>query len=535
MAEAKRGRILLVGAPAGATPGVPGACAFAASMAFVRALADGLRQELADVGVGVSCLDSECLGREFGLDEALASTCVSFLSSSSSSSSNSNNNNYNNNNNNNPRDNNSNNYNSNSNDYSNNNPYNNSNSYSNQRDSQRSSSSREGGDGGRRRNRRLEEQQEGPDPDLAWSGRAWQEAYQQLAVERNFTVLPFGAEIDRLQRSSLAELSNALLVGFAVFIYILERMPGISPSKLNVLHVIDDVPTALFFFDYVARWWSRGLKWDYALTPAMVFDLISVLPFLLRPFVPEFIGVELTFLKLLRVVRIYRFFRPKAFSDIVRVLLPPEEAESLTRMMQEMPPYQLQVVRTFGVVFTLVFITAGLCYEAEHRVNPQFGDIFSSIYFSLIALSTVGFGDIEPVTPAGRVAISICLVIGLCVIPAQASLVAAAVSEEQRRNEDSESVADADALLSSLEQAGAKLAWDAARIAELEDLERQERARIDELEQQATAWVAAKAKELLGLESSQPPGDDDAAAPEGEVDSSLTKVSESSSAENAIR
>ena len=79
MVQAKRGRILLVGAPAGATPGIAGACAFAGSMAFVRSLADGLSKELADVGVGISCLESSTLGRDGSLTDALASTCVGFL------------------------------------------------------------------------------------------------------------------------------------------------------------------------------------------------------------------------------------------------------------------------------------------------------------------------------------------------------------------------------------------------------------------------------------------------------------------------
>merc|ERR1719414_1424535 len=76
MVAAGRGRILLVGSPAGASPGVAGACAFTGSMAFVRALADGLRQELAPF-VGVSCLERGV--GERGLEEALAATCVSFL------------------------------------------------------------------------------------------------------------------------------------------------------------------------------------------------------------------------------------------------------------------------------------------------------------------------------------------------------------------------------------------------------------------------------------------------------------------------
>lgn len=79
MLKAGRGRILLIGAPAGASLGVAGASAFAGSMAFIRTLSNGLRREFADTGVGISCMETSSLGRDGSLTEALGSTCVGFL------------------------------------------------------------------------------------------------------------------------------------------------------------------------------------------------------------------------------------------------------------------------------------------------------------------------------------------------------------------------------------------------------------------------------------------------------------------------
>lgn len=452
MADAGCGRILLVGAPTvGGIGGVPGACAFAGSMAYVRVLADGLRQELVDSGVGISCLESQGLGRDGSLEQALASTCVNFLAPEGAGEPPS--------------------------------------TVALLRASAATTGARpepvaaETGDDAQPRLLAVpRDDRPYLDPDLAWSSETYEEAYALLARERGFTVLPGGAQIDRLQRSSPAELSNALLVGFVCTIFTVERLPGVSLQTRAVLSQINDVANFLFTLDYLARWWSRGLRWDYVFTPAMVFDLTSILPFILGPWVPALQGVQLNFLKLLRVLRVYRFFRPKAFQEAAGVLLPIFRSEDIDQLLSQVKPYQLQVVRTFGVVFTLLFITAGLVYEAEHDVNPQFQDFFSSLYFSVIALSTVGFGDFAPVTTAGRAAISVSIVVGLIIIPFQASLVAAAVSEEQRRKEEAIARTDAEALLTSLERSRAQLAWDAARIAELEDLEREERARIAELE-----------------------------------------------------
>jgi len=319
---------------------------------------------------------------------------------------------------------------------------------------------------------------------MAWRSTIWTEAYQQLAREQNFQVLPFGAEIDALQRSSPAEFSNAMLVGFVCTIYALKTLPGISLQTQVILGQINNIANTLFSLDYVARWWSRGLRWDYLLTPTMVSDLVSVLPFLLRGLVPALEGVELNFLKLFRVLRIYRFFRPNEVRNVVRLLLGPGMANEADILMRRVRPYQLQVARTFGIVSTLVFVTAGLMYEAEHTSNPQFPDLFSSFYFSIIALSTVGFGDIAPVTPAGKAVVSVSIIVGLCVIPFQASLVASAVAEEQSMREERQKTQEpAEAILTSLEQSRAQLAWDAARIAELEGLGREERARMMALEE----------------------------------------------------
>ena len=154
-----------------------------------------------------------------------------------------------------------------------------------------------------------------------------------------------------------------------------------------------------------------------------------------------------------------------------------------------------------------------------------------------MALSTVGFGDIAPLTPQGRAVITVAVIVGLCLIPSEASLVATALQEEQRLQEIDEmskreiyslyniyiyigrsilyihiyiylysyvyylstylfttsshrrqDEQEAERALAEAERAEAQLAWDAARIAELENETREERKRLVELERKALSW-----------------------------------------------
>jgi hypothetical protein len=89
-------------------------------------------------------------------------------------------------------------------------------------------------------------------------------------------------------------------------------------------------------------------------------------------------------------------------------------------------PYQLQLARVVISIFTLVSVSTGLIYSAEHEVNPQIPDYFTALYFGLTTLTTVGFGDISPVTVSGRFVVGASILAGVAIIPAQAANLAEA-------------------------------------------------------------------------------------------------------------
>ena len=92
----------------------------------------------------------------------------------------------------------------------------------------------------------------------------------------------------------------------------------------------------------------------------------------------------------------------------------------------EVRPYQLQLARVVISIFTLVSVSTGLIYSAEHDVNPQIPDYFTALYFGLTTLTTVGFGDISPITVSGRFVVGASILAGVAIIPAQAASLAEA-------------------------------------------------------------------------------------------------------------
>ena len=146
-------------------------------------------------------------------------------------------------------------------------------------------------------------------------------------------------------------------------------------------------------------------------------------------------------LLLLRILRLQRVLSDiDTFSRFEMALgLPPESVR----------PFQLQLARVLLSLFTLLSVSSGLIYTTEHGVNPDIPDYFSALYFGLTTLTTVGFGDIAPVTPQGKLVVCASILAGVAIIPAQAaSLLDAILEYQNERKLKQSSVAGAEIKVS---------------------------------------------------------------------------------------
>ena len=150
------------------------------------------------------------------------------------------------------------------------------------------------------------------------------------------------------------------------------------------------------------------------LTPLAIIDLIAILPF----FLGLYLSLDLRFLRVLRLLRLFKLTRySTAMGALLDVLQ--EEAQTL--------------VAAFVVLLMMLVISASGIYLLEHKVQPEhFGSIPAAMWWSIITLTTVGYGDITPITPMGKFFGGIISLIGVGMVALPAAILASGFAENLR-------------------------------------------------------------------------------------------------------
>lgn len=193
------------------------------------------------------------------------------------------------------------------------------------------------------------------------------------------------------------------LVFIAVFV--LESYP-LGESAMDLLWATEVGIAFVFAVEYVLRLYGAEDRAAEFLNGYTLADLFSILPTLAVVLLPGTFLVNIGFLRALRVVRVLRFYRftreREFFFGTVSLAT-------------------LRAMKLLLTVLTIFFVSAGLFYSAEHRVNPGVSNFGDAFYYTVVALSTVGFGDIVPTTQAGRWITVASILTGVILIPWQAS------------------------------------------------------------------------------------------------------------------
>ena len=241
--------------------------------------------------------------------------------------------------------------------------------------------------------------------------------------------LPGSSELARRLAETRTELAEAALVLLCCVLFAFDTLPGLMDSQRAVLTLLDYGSCVSFAVLYCLRWYAASLSPRHVLKPLELVDLVSFLPMLLNPFSTdpeEAYGSGLQVLRLLRVLRLQRFVvDEESFRKLQQALslAPPDEhvaragASSGRRGLSLRTG--LRVARVVSSVLTLLFVSTGLVYEAEYRDNPAMPTFFDALYFGLTTLTTVGYGDITPVTLAGRLVVCGSIVAGVAIVPVQ--------------------------------------------------------------------------------------------------------------------
>ncbi len=206
-----------------------------------------------------------------------------------------------------------------------------------------------------------------------------------------------------------------VLIVVSLISFSVSTIPSISPYLQCRLHVVEVVTITLFTAEYLLRLYVADSKTRYVFSFFGLIDLLSVAPFYLPG------SVDLRALRLFRLFRVVRLFKLLRYNQAIKRF-------HLAFMISKE-----ELILFFGVTTMLLYVSAVGIYYFENRAQPEvFTSIFSSLWWAVATLTTVGYGDIYPVTVGGRVFTFVVLMIGLGIVAVPSGLVATSLAEARR-------------------------------------------------------------------------------------------------------
>ena len=241
--------------------------------------------------------------------------------------------------------------------------------------------------------------------------------------QRLSEVLNKGQQGDRTSRR--VDLGLSILILLNLIAVCLESVDRINAQYGNLLTFFEIFSVSVFTIEYALRLWSAPCRDDlpgntsiqkrmcYARSFTGIIDLLSILPSLLQWFIP---GLDLRWLRVLRMTRLLKLSHySSALEDLFSAIY--EER------------------RAFGAALYLLgialFLASAMIYLAENTVQPEvFSSIPETMWWAIITLTTVGYGDVSPITPLGKVIGALTALMGVCTVALLTGIVGSAFANQ---------------------------------------------------------------------------------------------------------
>ncbi|MBT7903645.1 ion transporter [Candidatus Woesearchaeota archaeon] len=192
-------------------------------------------------------------------------------------------------------------------------------------------------------------------------------------------------------------------------IFVIETY-DISQAMRALLWKIEVITVIIFIVEYFARIYASQKRFKQITDLYSIIDFVAILPTLLIMFNPEQ-SFNIAFVRILRIIKTFRIFRFLRFTADPYFFF------------GKITWHVLKVIRLVVTIFLIFFVASGVFFTIENGVNPNVSNFGDAFYFIVVTLTTVGFGDITPVSDAGKWATVLMIISGIMLIPWQASQV----------------------------------------------------------------------------------------------------------------
>lgn len=225
--------------------------------------------------------------------------------------------------------------------------------------------------------------------------------------------------------SRIFDYTILLLILFTVIAIVLESYNSLAMQYNNYFNYFEVFSITVFSIEYALRIWTANQKYPelnrreaiikYIFSFMAIVDLLAILPF----YLPMILPFDLRFLRVIRLTRFFRIFKLNRYS------------KALTLIGKIMKEKKEELLATIFIMMFIIMISSTLIYYIESEIQPEvFPNIVASFWWAIATLTTVGYGDIYPVTALGKVLASIIALSGIGLVALPTGILSSGFMEE---------------------------------------------------------------------------------------------------------
>lgn len=208
------------------------------------------------------------------------------------------------------------------------------------------------------------------------------------------------------------DLCVEALIVISLISFCVETLPDLSSTTRYWLRVLEVVTVALFTIEYILRIFVADNRLRFIFSFYGLVDLVAILPFYIST------GIDLRSVRIFRMLRLFRAFKLFRYSKAIR--------RFKTAFIDIKEELVLYLVATLFILFVA---SVGIYYFENEAQPEEFKSVFHCFWWAIVTLTTVGYGDVCPVTVGGKIFTSIILFLGLAVVAVPAGLLASALTK----------------------------------------------------------------------------------------------------------
>lgn len=210
-----------------------------------------------------------------------------------------------------------------------------------------------------------------------------------------------------------------VLIVLSLIAFSIETLPDLSETTKEYLYYFEVFCVAIFSAEYLLRLIYAKKKLGYIFSFYGIIDLLAILPFYLS------FGIDLRSVRIFRILRVFRILKLARYNN------------AINRFKEAAISAREEIVLFIILTGILLYLSAFGIYIFENEAQPEkFASVFHSLWWAVSTLTTVGYGDVYPITMGGKIFTFCILIIGLGIVTVPAGIVASALSNSVKKKSD---------------------------------------------------------------------------------------------------